>query len=910
MNRKNILALFMTLIMISTFSLPTLSAFGQVQTLEKSDEENRAQAVRTASPLRIVDRYREGGNQRGKRAGKGSEQNQTLAQKQERPEWAKEALRQSLGQVQQSRERYGVQNAEAEFHLKEAMKDARGYKHIRLRKMHSGVEVFGGERIAHLDDKNVLLSMGGRAFKGIDINTTPAISEAQAIATAKSALNYRGEFAEEPVAELVVLPEQIRTGNEKAEGATLVYKVKLQPAKGGMPTADRRYFISAIDGSIVWQLNNQRSEDGIGFSTFNGVVTVNTTRNDDETYTLIDPNHAESQIFNANNGDGDADNDDFFDSDAFDGVFTGDDNLWGTLGDTTNPETVAVDVHFGVAQSWEYFLHTHGRDGADGEGTRIRSFVHYRSQEDQDAGRATTNNAFGGHNMLRFGDGDGVQYGPNVSIDIVGHEFTHCVVDAVLPDDGLIYSGESGAIDESLADIFGTAVGFYSGTDEDYLQSDDIVIPGSGGVARRDLENPRTIQINFGDGTSFILPDHYADRYTGTMDGGGVHLNSSIMNHVYYLLAEGGTHRNGTYVPAIGRLWAEQMFYAVLVAFLTPSATFEDVANAMIEVASVYGIDERRAVERAWFAVGVLPTLNDPMPTPDLTRSRIILYSMLGDGLTTKFINTGWMQWLRDYSGQFGRNWTHIISMGSELFYYNGSNGTAAVGRIGADGTHYTTQSFPRNYFKVGWSSITWHEGYLFFYDRSNGLAQIGQMTPTGYRTIRTYPAGNFSTNWTHIISAQGYLFLYDQNSGVAVVGDWAYNPSPRWQDLHYYNLQSGWSHIVDGGVRSGAETGILFYNKNNATYEVGDIGSGGNFTSRAGTSRWAYNFIRLGYTDVIRVGQGLLLYNENERKAKVGYLLTPGESDRFGKEPFQTIKDLSESYFPAYYAHVAAHNL
>lgn len=898
MNRKSIPALFITLIMISTSVFPALSVFGQAQPLDNPTQNDQEQVARIAASLRIVDRYREDVDQKSHRAGKGRRQTQAIVQKQERPEWTKEALRQSLGQLQQNREKYGVQDAEAEFHLKEAMKDGRGFKHIRLTKMHNGVEIFGGERIAHLDDKNFLRSVSGRIFKGVEIETTPVIDEAQAIAAAKAALGHKGEFAEEPTVKLIILPEQIRTGDDKIEGATLVYKVDLQPANDGTQMGDCSFFVRAGDGNIVWRLNNRRHADGLGASLYSGAVTVNTYEYSGEVYMLEDGLRSKSRAVDANDG-----NSTFTD-------FIDDNNAWGVLGDSTDRQTAAVDAHFGVAQSWDYFLNRHGRYGADGDGGKILSMIHYVDQDALDAGQISWTNASGGNNRLFFGDGgtnsNGVTFSPLVSLDIVGHEFTHCVVDTTA---NLTYANESGAIDEAFSDIFGTAIEFYTRDmysddpdfDANYLIAEEIITASPDDrLYMRSLEDP-TLKND---------PIHYDDRYIGSADKGGVHTNSGIMNYVYYLLAEGGTHpTTNVYVPPIGRRWAEDMFYTVLVAFLTPSATFRNVADAMVEVASIYGIDERRAVERAWFAVGVLPTLSDTLPRPDLTRSRFLLYTMLGDGMTNRLYNDGWMQWLQDYPGQFGRNWTQIISMGSELFYYNGSNGTAAVGKIGADGTHYTTRSFPRSYFKSGWSSITWHEGYLFFYDKRDGSAQIGQITSSGYRTIRTYPATPSAPKWTHIISAQGFLLLYNQDSGLTVIGDWAYNPQPYWRDVASFSLSPDWSHIVDGGVRSGAQTGILFYNRNNATYAVGDFDPWGNFTTRAENSRWAYNFIRLGYTDIIRVGEGLLLYNENERRARVGYLLTPGECDRFGVEPFQMVKDLSEAYFPAYYTHVASHH-
>jgi thermolysin len=112
--------------------------------------------------------------------------------------------------------------------------------------------------------------------------------------------------------------------------------------------------------------------------------------------------------------------------------------------------------------------------------------------------------------------------------------------------------------------------------------------------------------MTFGD------PDHYSIRYTGSGDNGGVHVNSGIANHAFYLAIEGGRHRLGASVQGVGaanREQIERVFYRGFTSFLAPSATFSQARGATIQAArELYGSTgspAETAVTQAWTAVGV-----------------------------------------------------------------------------------------------------------------------------------------------------------------------------------------------------------------------------------------------------------------------------------------------------------------
>ena len=187
------------------------------------------------------------------------------------------------------------------------------------------------------------------------------------------------------------------------------------------------------------------------------------------------------------------------------------------------------------------------------------------------------------------------------ALDIVGHELTHAVISA---SSDLIYFGESGALNESFADMMGTAIEFFfqpAGNGPlraDYLCGEDVV--SGGGL--RSLANP----------LAYDDPDHYSRRYLGPDDNGGVHTNSGIGNQWYYLAIEGGTNRTSgqsvTGVGAANRDQIEKVAYRAFTQLLAPNANYAAARAATIQAArDLYGANSNaeRAVTQSWNAVGV-----------------------------------------------------------------------------------------------------------------------------------------------------------------------------------------------------------------------------------------------------------------------------------------------------------------
>ena len=263
------------------------------------------------------------------------------------------------------------------------------------------------------------------------------------------------------------------------------------------------------------------------------------------------------------------------------GVLSNATNAWGN----TSPyrETAGVDAHFGVAKAWDYFRQRQGWTGINGAGEGVINRVHYG------VGTASAT-AFSSGNVLTFGDGDGVTSRAFVSVDVVAHEYTHSLIWRTA---GLIYLNQSGALNESFADIFGTAVELYTGIRPDYLIGEDVR-----NTPLRSMANPPL----------YGQPDH-ATRYVVTAeDSGGVHINSGIPNKAFYLLAVGGTHPvSRLKVTGIGQAAAEWIFFRAL-RKLPSNATFSQARVAALSAAADgYGVYSPvwYATKAAWDAVGV-----------------------------------------------------------------------------------------------------------------------------------------------------------------------------------------------------------------------------------------------------------------------------------------------------------------
>ena len=268
----------------------------------------------------------------------------------------------------------------------------------------------------------------------------------------------------------------------------------------------------------------------------------------------------------------------------------------------------ALDVHWGMEKTYDFYLNVFGRNSFDGSGTVIKNYLNPPF-----AGQIPSwpNNAFAlpsPYNVMCYGLGDGIKMGPVVGIDVEGHEFSHMVINNN-GNGGLAYKGESGALNESFADIFGTCVEFYSGVNPDWTIGEGIMLQSS---FLRSMSNPNSEQQPDTYGGTYWENPNCGTPNPNTNDNCGVHTNSGVQNFWFYLLCQGGSGTNdlgNAYsVTGIGISQARQIVYKNLTTYLTPNATYyDDYLGSLKSAEDLYGNPSAQydAVRDAWYAVGI-----------------------------------------------------------------------------------------------------------------------------------------------------------------------------------------------------------------------------------------------------------------------------------------------------------------
>lgn len=231
------------------------------------------------------------------------------------------------------------------------------------------------------------------------------------------------------------------------------------------------------------------------------------------------------------------------------------------------------------------------RNSIDTKGMRLDSTVHYSEKY---------NNAFWNGTQMVYGDGDGELFDRFTKcVDVVGHELTHGVTQY---EAALEYQGESGALNESFSDVFGSLVKQYTMKHDaekaDWLIGAGLFTKKVKGVALRSMKEPGTAYNDPTIGKD-PQPGHRKYYVETTSDNGGVHINSGIPNRAFYLAAK---EIGGYAWEKAGRIW-----YLTLTDRLRENSNFQKAANLTFEVAgSLYGkgSQEQNAIRNAWDQVG------------------------------------------------------------------------------------------------------------------------------------------------------------------------------------------------------------------------------------------------------------------------------------------------------------------
>jgi Zn-dependent metalloprotease len=249
-----------------------------------------------------------------------------------------------------------------------------------------------------------------------------------------------------------------------------------------------------------------------------------------------------------------------------------------------------------LGDTFKFYLDIYERNSIDNAGLPLKAIVHYGQDYD---------NAFWDGTEMVFGDGDNVIFtGFTGAVEVVGHELTHGVTGS---EANLTYQGQSGALNESISDVFGSLVKQYAlhqtADQADWLIGAGILAKGIKGVALRSMKAPGTAYDDPKLGKD-PQPADMAHYVNTTEDQGGVHTNSGIPNHAFYLAA----------ISIGGNAWekAGQVWYDTLIDHrLKPNASFSTFANmTILNAGARYGANgtEQKAVQDAWHKVGVTKT--------------------------------------------------------------------------------------------------------------------------------------------------------------------------------------------------------------------------------------------------------------------------------------------------------------
>lgn len=513
------------------------------------------------------------------------------------------AKRISLGILRDQAAQRSIGNVD-EFEVQKVEIDDLQMAHTRVRQTVDGVPVWEGEAIVHLKADGTLSTITDNLKEAIVVSTKPNFSAKHAIQVASDAYRGKAQATDSPEVGMYVYRG---TGRDH-----LVFRVLTPRIDGSPDTSAPVDFIDAQTGELVFSHDNLQT--GSGSSLYSGTVTIDTS-SVGATFYMEDLTR-KMGTFNMNNtgntttGTG-----------GTQSRYTDTDDIW-----SATAQRAGVDAHYGARWTYDYYLNVHGRNGINGSGgpgttaaaansgiSMITSRVHFGSNY---------NNAFWFQNKMTYGDGNGTSFSPLTTIDIAGHEMTHGVTEFTA---NLTYANESGALNESMSDVFGAMVESYSRggavNGDTWKIGEQAYTPATSGDALRYMDNPHL--AGNGGFTANDDPDHYTERYTGSSDSGGVHINSGIANHAFYLAAAGGTHHlSGVAVTGMGTTDAARIWYRALTVYMTSSTNFAGARTAMINSATdLFGSasTQNTTIQRAWCAVGVGACPGTPTPTPTIT---------------------------------------------------------------------------------------------------------------------------------------------------------------------------------------------------------------------------------------------------------------------------------------------------
>lgn len=489
-----------------------------------------------------------------------------------------------------------LRNPTEELEVQTIEEDELKHTHVRLQQQFKGLPVYGGELILHAQD-NQFTSLNGYHFKTPQLtNLTPRINEQQAAQLALADLAKQTVVRTLNTAELKLLKKQI------SEAELLIYYPENTPEVAHLawrlvirPNFVERwnFFIDAQTSTILFKSNHTCALDGparaTGRDLNNATQTVNTYQKGSAFY-LVDASRA---MFNARTSN--------MPDDPKGAIWTvdarnskaDDITIWQFASNNNTWTPNAISAHANAGLAFEYFANKFKRNSLDGKGGNIISVVNVRDEDGTEM-----DNAFWNGEVMAYGNG-ATDFTPLAgSLDVAGHEMTHGVIENTAR---LEYNAQSGALNESFADVFGVLIERKNWTIGETVTKRSAFPSG----ALRDMANP-----NQGGPKDPGYQPKTMTQYVNTkQDNGGVHINSGIPNYAFYLFASNS---------AVGLDKAERVYYRAMTTYLTRFSKFIDLRVAIVKATTdLFGANsnEVRIAQTAFDQVGITDGMsNNPAP--------------------------------------------------------------------------------------------------------------------------------------------------------------------------------------------------------------------------------------------------------------------------------------------------------
>jgi Zn-dependent metalloprotease len=517
-------------------------------------------------------------------------------------------------------------NSNSKFSVVKSESDQSGFSHEKFQLYHQGIRVEYATYSLH-SKNGKLTSMSGEYYD-IKKNTiaNPGISRETAF---KKAVNHIGASKylwenpenaskiryHKPEGELVFLPSMIDQGEKNTDQKVrLAYKFDIYATN---PVSRGDLYIDAITGETLYynatikhlgeyshaksNTINEAIADKIkttkavfvpanAATRYSGIQSIQTALSG-SSYILSDGTRGKGvQTFNMKKG-----------TNYNNAVnFTDSDNNWTAAEhNNANKDNGAFDAHWGAEKTYDYWSTVHGRNSYDNLGAAIKSYVHYDVDYD---------NAYWNGSVMTYGDGSGTYFDVLTSIDVAAHEIGHAVCEKTA---NLAYQKESGAMNEAFSDIWGACIEYYAAPSKSTWLIGEDIERRAGRLALRSMSNPK----------SEGQPDTYGGTYWKTIECGtptqandycGVHTNSGVLNHWFYILTIGksGTNDigNSYNVTGINIDKAAKIAYRLESVYLSANSTYANARTYGIQSATDLfgaGSPEVIATTNAFYAIGV-----------------------------------------------------------------------------------------------------------------------------------------------------------------------------------------------------------------------------------------------------------------------------------------------------------------